>query len=277
MNKLVFAGLALMLAGGGCLGLGTQTKVEGGAEIKQEETKKPEGAQGQEGDVAAVMLEGKNAINVEADQPVGGKIAVGFAVLEKPGYVVIHAEANGAPGKIIGKSALLAAGRNENVVVDVKVEDEVYYWAMLHADDGDGTFNASTDAPVKDSKGNVIMMRFEGSAEATLDLDTKTMLDANGVKVNVDADVAAKVSTYDVAIQNFAFSQKSLTVKKGDKIVFTQKDSVAHNVTADGGAFKGPLLQLNQSWTLDTSTLAPGTYPYHCGPHPGMTATLVVQ
>lgn len=266
-----------MLAGGGCLGLGTQTKVEGGAEVKQEETKKPEGAQEQEGDVAAVMLEGKNAINVEADQPVGGTIAVGLAVLEKPGFVVIHEDANGAPGKIIAKSALLPAGQNQNLAVDVKVEDEVYYWAMLHADDGDGTFNASTDAPIKDSRGSAIMMRFEGSAEAKLDLDAKTILDTNGVKVNVDADVMAKVSTYDVAIQNFAFSQKTLTVKKGDKITFTQKDSVAHNVTADGGAFKSPLLQLNQSWTLDTSTLATGTYAYHCGPHPGMTATLVVQ
>ena len=84
-------------------------------------------------------------------------------------------------------------------------------------------------------------------------------------------------STYNVAIQNFAFAQSTITVKKGDKIIFQNRDAVGHTVTADGGAFGSPLVLQNQTFTLDTSNLAPGSYPYHCTPHPNMRGTVVVE
>ncbi|MEK7473332.1 MAG: plastocyanin/azurin family copper-binding protein [Patescibacteria group bacterium] len=84
-------------------------------------------------------------------------------------------------------------------------------------------------------------------------------------------------STYNVAIQNFAFVQPIITVKKGDKIIFQNRDSVGHTVTADGDGFDSPLLLQNQTYTLDTSDLAPGSYPYHCTPHPNMRATIVIE
>src|SRR5262245_46739842 len=37
--------------------------------------------------------------------------------------------------------------------------------------------------------------------------------------------------TYNVTIQNFSFNQSALTVKKGDTVVWTNKDSAPHTVT----------------------------------------------
>lgn len=100
------------------------------------------------------------------------------------------------------------------------------------------------------------------------------------VKVEVkpaDVKTKATVSTYNVAIQNFAFSQKTLKVKQGDKVIFTNRDSVGHTADADNNAFNSGMLNQNASYTLNTSTLDPGTYAYHCGPHPNMKATLIIE
>jgi len=48
-------------------------------------------------------------------------------------------------------------------------------------------------------------------------------------------------------------------------------------VTADAGAFDSGILNQNGSYTLDTKDLAPGSYPYHCTPHPNMTGTIIVK
>jgi len=84
-------------------------------------------------------------------------------------------------------------------------------------------------------------------------------------------------STFNVSIQNFAFGQKSLTVKKGDRIIFQNRDTVGHTATSDTGKFDSGMLANGASYTLDTANLAPGSYPYHCTPHPNMTATIIVQ
>ena len=84
-------------------------------------------------------------------------------------------------------------------------------------------------------------------------------------------------ATVAVSIQNFSFSPTSINAKKGDKIVFTNNDSVQHTVTADGGAFSSPSLANGQSFTLDTSSLAAGSYGFHCSIHPSMQGTITVQ
>lgn len=78
-----------------------------------------------------------------------------------------------------------------------------------------------------------------------------------------------------VTIANFAFSPKTLTVKMGTKVTWTNMDSVTHTVTADQGAFNsGPLASGNNfSFTFTKA----GSYAYHCMIHPTMMATIVVQ
>lgn len=92
-----------------------------------------------------------------------------------------------------------------------------------------------------------------------------------------DPTPSPQPSTQSVTIQNFAFAPSTIRVKKGDRVVFTNRDSIGHTVTADGGAFDSSLILQNGTYTLDTSDLEPGSYPYHCTPHPNMRGTIVVE
>lgn len=77
-----------------------------------------------------------------------------------------------------------------------------------------------------------------------------------------------------VSIANFAFSPQSLTVKVGTKVTWTNKDSLTHTVTADGGAFSQTV---PPGSTFSFTFTKAGTYSYHCAIHTSMTATIIVQ
>ena len=112
-------------------------------------------------EVPATVPGEKNLVLV-TDYQAGKTATVARVVLEKPGYVMIHEDASGKTGAIIGTSALLPAGESTDVVVNLKrasKDGEVLY-AMLHLDDGDGKFLATADNPITDSQGNTVMMNF---------------------------------------------------------------------------------------------------------------------
>lgn len=116
-----------------------------------------------------VMMEGKDAVAV-TDYSAGELVTVDSVVLSKPGYVVVHMEADGAPGAVIGNSVYLPSGQSSNVVVPLSrtsTGGEVLY-AMLHTDNGDGVYAfPGDDLPTKDEGGNVVLMKFtvEGEGE----------------------------------------------------------------------------------------------------------------
>jgi hypothetical protein len=110
----------------------------------------------------SMLRVGPNAIYVDTQTAGASSVLVGIAAMEKPGYVVIHADDGGVPGRIIGTSELRSEGGEQFEVSlsEALVDGQVYY-AMLHTDDGDGSFDAAKDAPVTDMDGNVILMSFE--------------------------------------------------------------------------------------------------------------------
>lgn len=100
-----------------------------------------------------------------------------------------------------------------------------------------------------------------------------------GVASTLHARAAAPAvhahATVQVAIQNFAFSPQTITVAPGTKVVWTQKDSIAHTVTSDDNAFPGSS-DLAQNQTYSYTFAKPGKYTYHCAVHPNMVATVIV-
>ena len=88
---------------------------------------------------------------------------------------------------------------------------------------------------------------------------------------------AAASSSGGVAIkmQNIAFSPKDVTVKVGQKVTWTNDDSVDHNVTSQSGeTIKSQNFGNGAAFSF-TPTKA-GKISYVCTIHPGMTATLTV-
>lgn len=78
----------------------------------------------------------------------------------------------------------------------------------------------------------------------------------------------------NVAIQNFAFSPTSITIKKGDTVVWTNKDSVTHNVIGSSGGPSSSSIGAGETYSFTFNNV--GTFSYHCSIHPSMVGTVVV-
>lgn len=78
-----------------------------------------------------------------------------------------------------------------------------------------------------------------------------------------------------VQIRDFAFGTPQLTVAPGTRVTWVNCDQITHTSTADGGAWNSGPLAPGATYTRTFTTA--GTFPYHCDPHPGMTATVGVQ
>jgi plastocyanin len=89
------------------------------------------------------------------------------------------------------------------------------------------------------------------------------------------ASAAQPVAGNAVTIRNFAFGPSAVTVKPGTTVHWANRDSEAHTVTSDTGAFSSPVLQPNAGYSFTFTK--PGTYAYHCTIHPFMTGTVVVS
>ncbi|KHK59247.1 hypothetical protein PI86_09945 [Burkholderia sp. A9] len=87
------------------------------------------------------------------------------------------------------------------------------------------------------------------------------------------ADVAAS-TTHRITIEGMRFNPASLTVARGDTIVWVNKDLVAHTATA-AGVFDSHEIAPDASWTYVANT--PGRHAYLCTFHPTMKATLIVK
>jgi plastocyanin len=85
---------------------------------------------------------------------------------------------------------------------------------------------------------------------------------------------AVAATTHAVAMDGTAFIPETLTVKRGDRVVWTNKDPFPHTVTA-AGTFDSKSLAAGQSWSYVASKS--GDFPYVCTLHPGMKGTLIVQ
>jgi amicyanin len=77
-----------------------------------------------------------------------------------------------------------------------------------------------------------------------------------------------------VKIANFKFGPRTLTVKVGTKVTWTNKDGVAHSVNFATGNINSKTLDRDAKFSHTFTT--PGRYPYICDIHPFMHGTVVV-
>jgi len=101
--------------------------------------------------VTAGLVEIIPEVLVEDQSIENGSVMVSKVLSQGPGWLVVHAQADGKPGPIIGFSPI-ADGENLDVVIDIEIEKatETLY-AMLHADLGEvGAFEFpdGPDTPV---------------------------------------------------------------------------------------------------------------------------------
>ena len=84
----------------------------------------------------------------------------------------------------------------------------------------------------------------------------------------------APVATDAVTIKNFGFSPATISVAAGSTVVWTNDDSVQHDITFDGGGIVSSVLNHNDTFSHTFPTA--GTYHYICSIHPFMHGTVIV-
>ncbi|HTO15122.1 MAG TPA: plastocyanin/azurin family copper-binding protein [Edaphocola sp.] len=106
------------------------------------------------------------------------------------------------------------------------------------------------------------------SSEATTNTEhnAETQKDAT-----MDVDKTSK--THYVTIEEMKFNPEILEVKKGDEIVFTNKDIVPHDVTEVNKAFQSPTLNSDDSWKMK----AEKSVDYFCSIHLVMKGKIIVK
>ncbi|MBA2279508.1 cupredoxin family copper-binding protein [Candidatus Saccharibacteria bacterium] len=91
------------------------------------------------------------------------------------------------------------------------------------------------------------------------------------------ADTETATAPNAVSIEDFAFKQANISVKKGTTVTWTNNDDAKHNVTPEDATddFKeGPLLAKGETYSVTFNTV--GSYSYNCSPHPYMKGVVEV-
>lgn len=82
-------------------------------------------------------------------------------------------------------------------------------------------------------------------------------------------------TTTTVNISGFAFSPSAVTIKKGTKVTWINKDTAPHTVTSlSGSTLNSPTLTTGKSFSFTFNTL--GTFDYQCNFHTSMTGSVTV-
>lgn len=87
-------------------------------------------------------------------------------------------------------------------------------------------------------------------------------------------DVVAAQATHTVVIEDLAYKPAMLVVKRGDTIVWTNRDPYPHTVT-DKGVFDSHSIAPAASWRYKATKA--GEFTYTCTFHPNMVGTLRVE
>lgn len=81
--------------------------------------------------------------------------------------------------------------------------------------------------------------------------------------------------SWHIHIKDFSYQPDDVTIQVGDIIEWANHDVAVHTVTSDEGIFDSGGLQQNQSYFYTFTEI--GDFPYHCTPHPYMTAVIHVR
>jgi hypothetical protein len=106
---------------------------------------------------------------VMSDQYPGNVVYLSSVQVSAPSWVVIHADSNGTPGKVLGQAKFDAGINPGKITLTQPMVDGATYYAIIYTDIAGSAFDVTKNAPLKDSKGQVIMKIFKASASVGAD------------------------------------------------------------------------------------------------------------
>ena len=88
------------------------------------------------------------------------------------------------------------------------------------------------------------------------------------------ASGASSARTHEIVIQGLQYLPETLKVRRGDVVVWINKDPFPHTATAPG-VFDSGSFAAGKSWRFTAGRV--GVHPYVCTLHPNMKGTLQVE
>jgi plastocyanin len=122
--------------------------------------------------------------------------------------------------------------------------------------------------------GAVVLAACGGGGGKTAAGNDMAGMDMSGQMAATTPGASTPVATDAVDITNFAFSPATITVKAGSTVVWTNLDSIQHDITFDGGDIASN--DLNHNDTFSHTFPTAGTFHYICSIHPFMHGTVIV-
>jgi plastocyanin len=80
----------------------------------------------------------------------------------------------------------------------------------------------------------------------------------------------------EIAIANFAFSPRELTVKAGTTVTWRNNDDAPHRIQSSDNRFTASP-PIDTKGSFSTAFADRGEYPYYCSIHPVMQGKIIVQ
>jgi plastocyanin len=96
-----------------------------------------------------------------------------------------------------------------------------------------------------------------------------------GIDASSAGSTSGETKPVVVDVRSLRYARGRIEVEVGTTVEWRNRDPLAHTVTADSGAFDSGNLEPEARWSHTFTT--PGTFSYHCTPHPHMKATVVVR
>lgn len=227
----------------------------------------------------AVITAPANAVSAEDQEIKDGKIIVDSVLAADTGWLVVHADTDGVPGKIVGQS-YVQAGENKNVevVLDLPNITPTLY-AMLHTDAGEKNVYEfpGADEPVKFN--DEIVMDSFAVTQGTSDKKDGAMME----KIeDTPSPSQPETSVIEVTAKKWEFIPSTITVKQGQRVRLNiQSIDVTHGLAIPDFDIS---LRLEPGTSASTEFIADkkGTFSFFCNVlcgegHKDMRGTLIVE
>jgi hypothetical protein len=184
-----------------------------------------------------------NHVSVDAQASANGTVVIEslFTAAEE-GYVALHADNGGEPGRAIGH-APIDYGFHTGLSVDVDNATWAEWngsrtvWAVLHRDDGDGSFDPGTDE---------VLSSFGGSASAGFSLGKRA---AGPASVAVSGFRSQMIENASVAIRRVALGRSGTLLVRADEN--GSPGGVVGRVPLDAGVHENVTVPIEASYYRD--------------------------
>jgi plastocyanin len=91
----------------------------------------------------------------------------------------------------------------------------------------------------------------------------------------VGGNTSAGAESAQIEMSDDVFKPAQLIVPVGTKVTWVNRGTKAHTVVGNDKLFDSGLVDVNGQFSYTYTS--PGTYPYHCAPHPKMLGLIVVK